>query len=190
MSLPLDFTLETARLRLRRPLEADIPYIFSATRYAGFNDGMLWEPPEKTEELQAAYERSLQSWQSGEGYSFSIEDRETADFLGRISIRKEKEKDVWNIGFWTHPEQQGKGIMSEAVEAVIALGFQTLHAKRIEACHALWNKASEKVLLKNGMTFLRYIEQGFQKKGEWIAENLLGIDREAFLRLQSTKGQA
>jgi RimJ/RimL family protein N-acetyltransferase len=43
------------------------------------------------------------------------------------------------------------------------------------ACHALWNKQSETVLKKNGMSFIEYIPEGFKKKGEWIEENLLGI---------------
>lgn len=178
--LPISFTLKTPRLLLRRPLEADVPHIFSATRYAGFNDGMLWEPPEKIEDMKDSVSNSLQAWESGQGYSFSIEDRETGDFLGRISIRQEKEINRWNIGFWTHPVHQGKGIMTEAAKAVIELGFETLGAQEIIAYHAIWNKASERVLTKNGMSFVKYLEQGFQKRGEWIAENLLMIDKKAF----------
>lgn len=183
MQLPLSFTLTTPRLLLRQPLASDIPHIFSATRYAGFNDGMLWEPPEKIEDMKDSVTKSLKAWESGNGYTFSIELKETRAFAGRIAIRKEKEPDHWNIGFFTHPEHQGKGIMTEAVKAILELGFTTLKAQRIEACHALWNKASEAILKKNGMTFIRYIEKGFQKKGEWVDENLLIIDREKFSAL-------
>lgn len=183
--LPLTFTQTTPRLLLRCPLEADIPHIFSATRYAGFNDGMLWEPPERIEDMKDSLSNSLKAWESGEGYTFSIEEKDTGDFLGRIAIRKTEEPACWNIGFWTHPVHQGKGIMTEAVKAVLELGFTTLGAHRIEACHALWNKASEAVLKKNGMTFVRYIEQGFQKRGEWVAENVLEIDRETFQNVTS-----
>ena len=48
-----------------------------------------------------------------------------------MSIRKEKEEDVWNIGFWTHPSQQGKGYMSEAVEALIRFGFEQLNDRQL-----------------------------------------------------------
>ena len=67
--------------------------------------------------------------------------------------------------------------MSEALKAIIDFGFIRLEADEIEACHALWNKASEKVLQRNGMTFLEYIEKGFQKNGAWVPENLLEIRR-------------
>lgn len=176
--LPLSYQLETNRLLLRIPNESDFPHIFSATRYKGFNDGMPWEPPKDMEELKKPLANTIYNWENGEDFSFSIDDKNSGEFLGRISIRKEDEYHVWNIGFWTHPKHQGKGIMTEACEAILDLGFNVLSAKRIEACHAIWNKASEKVLKKNGMEFKEYIAQGFMKNGAWVEENLLVIHLE------------
>ncbi len=173
--------LETSRLVLKIPSLEEVPFIFSATRFEGFNDGMLWDPPKTEEPIIESYHRNIKAWEEGRGFSFSLYNKSNNDFIGRISIRKEEEKDLWNIGFWTHPEQQGNGYMTEAVSAVLAFGFESLHAQRIEACHALWNKASEKVLKKNGMTFIRYIEKGFLKKEKWIEENLLGINRSRWM---------
>jgi ribosomal-protein-alanine N-acetyltransferase len=177
--LPLSIRLETERLVLRLPKREDIPHIFSATRYEGFNDGMLWEAPETEEELLAPFERTIPAWYAG-NYSFAFESKTDGTFLGRISIRQTKEKDVWNIGYWTHPLHQGQGYMQEAVRAILQLGFERLQAIRIEACYAPWNKASEKVLVHNGFQFQRYIEKGYQKKGKWVPENEVGISREAW----------
>jgi [ribosomal protein S5]-alanine N-acetyltransferase len=77
-----------------------------------------------------------------------------------------------------HPEQQGKGYMTESAKAILELGFTILDAEKIEAFHALWNKKSEKVLKSVGMNFIEYIPQGFIKKGEWVKENKLGITKE------------
>ena len=41
--LPETTTIHTENYRLRIPDESDIDFVFSATRYAGFNDGMQWE---------------------------------------------------------------------------------------------------------------------------------------------------
>lgn len=139
---------------------------------------MLWEAPATMEELVQPLENGLRAWEAGTAYAFTIEDKKTGAFLGRISIRQTDRADVWNIGFWTHPAHQGRGIMSEAAAAVIDFGFDQLEATEFEAFHALWNKASERVLRKNGLRFVRYIEQGFRKKGEWVAENLLSIKRQ------------
>lgn len=178
LNIPKSFQIETPRLRLRIPDQTDFPFVFSATRVKGFNDGMLWEPPPDESELLAPLRRSITAWEKNEGYTFTIEDKETNKFLGRISIRKTSTKNRWNVGFWTHPESQRKGIMTEALKGVLDFGFRELSASQIEACHALWNVASEKVLKRNGMQFDRYIEKGFQKKGEWVEENLLVIDRQ------------
>ncbi|MEM7106242.1 MAG: GNAT family N-acetyltransferase [Bacteroidota bacterium] len=170
--------LKSENLHLRIPSLDDIESTFSATRFPGFNDGMLWEPPKDKSELIAPYHRTIQAWEIGEAYSFTIERKETEDFLGRISIRKTKEDKVWDVGFWTHPAHWGKGIMTEALAIIVKFGFEQLEARRIEACHATWNKASEKVLQKNRMTFVKFIEQGFKKHGKWVPENQYAIEFE------------
>lgn len=186
MPIPKSLVLETPRLRLRLPSLEDLPHIFSATRYPGFNDGMLWEAPEKEEELIRPLENSIQAWEKGIGYTFTIEQRGSDQFLGRVSIRQTDQVGTWNIGFWTHPEHQGKGIMSEAVKVVIDFGFEQLEAQEVEACYALWNKASERVLQKNGMQFVRHIERGFLKKGKWVEENLLAMPKSDWLKFRDS----
>lgn len=138
---------------------------------------MLWDPPNSEYELVAPYENNVKAWAEDSAYCFTIETKEPLAFVGRISIRKKEEKNLWDLGFWTHPKRQGKGYMSEAVQAVIGFGFLELQASRIVACHALWNKPSERVLKKSGMTFIKHIPEGYKKNGKWIEENLLGITR-------------
>lgn len=180
--IPQSYQIETPRFRLKAPSKEDFPYIFSATRYSGFNDGMLWEPPETEDELVKPLQNGLKAWENGEGYAFTVVEKETEQFLGRISIRKTEQQGRWNVGFWTHPESQGNGVMTETLKAVLHFGFEVLEAQKIEACYAIWNKASEKVLKRNSMKFERYIEKGFQKKGKWVEENVLVISREEWER--------
>lgn len=178
MKLSKSYIIETQRCRLRHVSLEDLPHVFSATRYQGFNDGMLWEPPTKEEELIEPYQHSIICWENGEAYTFTIESKESKNFIGRISIRKGEILGVWNIGFWTHPIYQGQGYMTECAQAILDFGFSKLKAEKIVAFHALWNKASERVLQKIGMTFIEYIPQGFMKKREWVAENRLEISHE------------
>lgn len=178
INLPLSTTIETERLLLTCPSLDDIPFIFEASRHPGFNDGMLWDPPVSKKEMIQAFNISIEAWNNGLGYAFTIKDKMTNSFIGRISTRKQAEEGLWNIGFFTVPEFQGHGYMKEATRAIITLGFEKLKAKNQEACYALWNKASEKVLISNGMKFKRYIPKGFQKTGYWVEEFLLGISRE------------
>ena len=177
MTVPQDFVIKSERLYLRIPDSSDFPHLFSATRYEGFNDGMLWEPPTQLSDLEEPLKRAINAWKTGDGYAFTIETITDKEFLGRISIRKTKLDEVYNIGFWIHPKLQGKGYASEAVAAILKFGFETLKAIRIEADYATWNKASEAVLNKNEFKFISFKEKGFQKKGKWIAENLVAINR-------------
>jgi len=184
MIVPKTYKIETENYILRMPNEADIPLVFSATRYKGFNDGMLWNPPQTQEELLAPLKRNIKSWEASEAYTFTIVRKGENQLLGRISIRKTTEKETWDVGFWTHPLAQNQGVMTEGLEGVLRFGFENLQAKRIEACHAIWNIGSEKVLQKNGFKFVKLIAKGFKKEGKWIAENMLAISIEEWKNKQ------
>jgi [ribosomal protein S5]-alanine N-acetyltransferase len=181
--IPTDFTIETARCILRCPSEDDIPHVFAATRFVGFNDGMLWEAPANIDELYKPLQDNLLAWEAGNVFAFTITATHSKIFLGRIGIRRSEQMNIWNIGFWTHPEQQRQGYMTESAKSLMEFGFDRLGAIRIEASHALWNKASQRVLEKIGMKFIEYIPQGFQKQGKWIEENKMGITKEEWLLL-------
>jgi [ribosomal protein S5]-alanine N-acetyltransferase len=179
--IPLDFTINTARCHLRCPSAADIPDVFLATRFAGFNDGMQWEPPDSIDELDRPLQENLLDWAAGTTYCFTIADPNTDRLIGRIGIRKTKQPNIWNLGFWTHPKYQGQGYMTEAAIAAIKFGFEDLGAARIEASYALWNKASQRTLEKVGLRIVRYIPHAFQKKGRWIEANKMEITKQEWL---------
>ena len=181
--IPQDFSIETARCRLRRPSMEDIPDIFAATRFAGFNDGMRWEAPTTMAELDEPFRENSRAWDAGETFTFTIADLSSNRLLGRIGIRQTNFTDVWNLGFWTHPEYQGQGYMTEAAIAIMAFGFDQLNADQIEAGYALWNKSSQRVLEKIGMKFIEYIPHSFQKKGRWIESNKMSINQQEWLAL-------
>ena len=176
MNLSPETVLETARCRLRIARKEDIPFIYSATRYEGFNDGMLWDAPKTEAELVQSHEDGLVAWRDKQSYGFTICRKIDDEPLGRINLRLKSER-VWTIGFWLHPKQQGNGYMIESVKAILELGFATLNAEAIEAYHALWNVKSEKVLKIVGMKFIKHVPQGFVKHGKWVAENKLSISR-------------
>ncbi len=178
MSIPIDYTISTPRLLLKSVAEEDLPFVFDATRYAGFNDGMLWEPPATVEELRPHLQSSADAWINEGNFSFSIWSVDVpAQFIGRISIRKTEIDNVYNIGYWTHPRKQGNGFMTEAVEAILAFGFNKLDALEIVAEYATWNEASGRVLEKVGMNRIAYIAEGFRKKGVWVPEYRMSINR-------------
>jgi ribosomal-protein-alanine N-acetyltransferase len=109
-------------------------------------------------------------------YALVIEAKDSETRIGRISLRR-KENARWNLGFWTHPEFQGQGYMTEAAAAVLTLIFSELGGEVVEAACATWNTSSRRVLEKVGMKFARHEPEGFQKAGEWVAEDIYEIRR-------------
>lgn len=163
-----DEEIATERCRLRYPNETDIPHIWSASQTPNFNDGLAWEPPSSMAEIKEPLRRAQESWVSGKEYSWAIESKESRDFVGWISIRRESGDREWSIGFWVHPAMQGQGFAKECAAAVLEFGLSRLRAKVITATHAKWNSASSRVLHGIGMKPVKTNRGGLDKNHEWI----------------------
>lgn len=182
-----DTTLYTNKYKLRIPNKEDIDFIYSATQYSNFNKWMQWDKPENKEELEDSLKRNIEGWKEGIVYNFTIELKENPSIrLGRITIRQTKEENIWELGYWTHPQYQRRGIMSEVVNEVVNFGFERLKCEEIRGRYAIENKGSEKVLLSNGFKFLKHIEEGFKKSNKWVSENELNL-KEATWRQDKIK---
>jgi ribosomal-protein-alanine N-acetyltransferase len=180
MDIPLHTELETEHCILKCVSEDDVECVWTASRVPGFTDGMLWDPADTKEEIVQFIYTTIEDWKKGEDFGFSIYDKNTEECLGRIGIRirpKEGES-VWNIGYWVHPDQQGKGYATEATKEVINWGFSVLNAKVIKSNHATWNEASGKVLQKAGFKFVEHLDCGFVKHGKEVPEEAYAISRE------------
>lgn len=173
--LPLDYEMRTKRLCLRIPREEDIQKVFTASQFPGFTDGMLWDPPANLEELRGPYERSVQQWIDSIAYQFSIDFE--GELVGRIALRPSDTEGVLDIGYWTHPDHYGKGFMTEAVKAILVLGFETMGADAIIAETAVWNKASQRVLEKLGFRIIDVVKDGFVKGDSVCDDIIFRLDR-------------
>jgi RimJ/RimL family protein N-acetyltransferase len=77
--------------------------------------------------------------------------RETPeDLRGAISIEWHEEKQCAELGYWLAKPLWGKGLMTEAVAAVVEHAFTIAHIDHLVACFFKDNPASGKVLLRNG----------------------------------------
>ena len=178
MKIPFTTALTSLHYKLRMSDESDVDFTYSATRYPGFNDGMPWDPPNHKDVILNSLKKTPKRWKEGTDFGFTIESiAAQPERLGRISIRQKTHGEIWDVGYWTHPAHHSKGIMTEVLGAILDFGFTTLQAEKITASCATWNKASEKVLTNNGFKFIKHIEQGFQKKGQWVSENQFAITR-------------
>jgi ribosomal-protein-alanine N-acetyltransferase len=158
--------LSTARLTLRAARATDAaPFrtllaIPEVTRFSNWPDAPT----------QAQAERSMR-WMvkinaSRRGCAWIIEDRKTHRLIGAVRFNHfDKKWRVGEIGYELHPDFWGRGLMTEAVGAVIACGYQTFRLNRIEAWTLPGNGASDRVLEKCGFRYEGTLRQrAFFKK--------------------------
>lgn len=179
--IPLDTVLRSARCRYRIVREEDALHSWTASRYEGFCDGMAWEAPTSMDELQGHAADVVQRWRAGSEYAFAIETGDGGAYLGRISIRRTDAPEVWDLGFWVHPDHQWRGYGTEASARLLGFGFETLRARRMTAAAATWNTPSHRLLESLGMRRVGTNPRGFRKKGRWVEEAIYVIEREAWL---------
>lgn len=84
----------------------------------------------------------------------------TCDFPVFIESRKTAE-----VGYILNSSYWGRGIMPEAVKALIRVGFERFDLNRIQVCHSPRNTKSRRVIEKCGFTY-EGIARGFIPVGE------------------------
>ena len=89
--------------------------------------------------------------------------------VGRINLSVlGKARKTAELGYRIGENVTNLGYASEAVKLVLDKAFHTYGLHKIIAGTATDNLASQRVLLKNGFTFSKIIENDFQMNNEWI----------------------
>ena len=98
--------------------------------------------------------------------------------VGRINLSVlEGDRKTAELGYRIGENVSNLGYASEAVKLVLDKAFTTYGFNRIIAGTATGNLASQRVLLKNGFTFSRMIENDLQIHNEWVHTAVFEIRR-------------
>jgi ribosomal-protein-alanine N-acetyltransferase len=103
-------------------------------------------------ELAKTLARHRRAWRRDEAYNFLVFPRGAARLLGRVSL-VHVARGVWqnaHVGYLIDEAEQGKGLTTEAVGAVIRFAFETLHLHRLQAAIMPRNAKSIRVIEKLG----------------------------------------
>ena len=186
--------LETDRLLLRRLLPQDAPQMYenwandpAVTRF------LRWEPhksPAETRELLSAW---AELYPNPDYYQWAMVEKATGQVFGSISVYnallgepQQKAKwpgldlsgGIWEPGYCIGQKWWGKGFTTEALQAVLQFGFDTLNLNRIEAQHESDNPASGRVMEKAGMIHEGRLRQRVYNKGRYADVELYAILRQ------------
>ena len=167
--------LRTSRLELSfgRPEDADVlfPFVHGEEGRA-VTDTLLWDGPDHPDELRAYFRGGgTQTFGSG-GYHWLVRDRdgsitgEPGRAIGSIGIRPAGRPGAGDIGYWLAPPYWNRGLMAEAVAALVTHSFDHWGCTVVTADVFTFNPAGRRLLEKLG--FRRVGEQAGRhtKRGE------------------------
>ena len=101
--------------------------------------------------------------------------------VGRINlITLENDKKIAEIGYRIGENYNNKGYASEAVKMSLDRGLNPYGLDKIIAGTATDNVASKKVLIKNGFSFIKVIEQDVKVNNKWIDTEIFEIKKSYF----------
>lgn len=145
--------LETKRLILRKFKTEDAEDMFKnwasdpeVTRF------LTWPAHQDISVTRALLADWISQYAESSCYNWAIELRETGEVIGNISaVKIHEEVEAADLGYCMGRAWWGKGIMPEAVEAILAFFFQKVGMNRVAACHDTRNPKSGRVMEKAGM---------------------------------------
>lgn len=151
--------LETKRLILRNIVVADGPSVYECCKDEYVGPAAGWLPHPSVEYSRDIIKNILMR---EETYGICYKDNE--DIIGCISLSfgKESVLDILHnegeIGFWLGRNYWGKGIMAEALEAVLSHGFMDLRLKAIYGAYFQENIKSKNVFERCNFTYNRTLK--------------------------------
>lgn len=146
--------VETDRLVLRQRTIDDVPDMFAyvSLENVAYPAGL---PPIATMEdeydyFENRYYQNLEKANLPSGYGITVKGSD--HIIGSCDFNHRHEDDVFEIGYMLHPDFWGRGYMTEAVSALIEIGFTLLNLHKVEIrCYGS-NKQSQRVAEKLGFT--------------------------------------
>jgi ribosomal-protein-alanine N-acetyltransferase len=155
----LSTRIVTERLILRPPRTSDVPEVRRALR-ANTAHLRPWsvapapgEDPASLTSVSRSVLRHRREWKRGQSFVLFVSPREDETrIIGRVALGGVLRGAFQNayLGYWIDAEQQGRGLMTEAVRAATTFAFGMAALHRVQAAVMPANKASLRVLEKAG----------------------------------------
>ena len=170
--------LMTPWLRLRRLTMRDAQDIFRYSRDPEVARHVLWDAHRTVGDSRAYLRYMLRRYRGHEPASWGIEYLETGRIIGTIGFMWiQEDNNAAEVGYSLARDCWGKGIMTEALRAVLQYGFDEMNLNRIEAQHETTNPASGAVMRKCGMQKEGTLRQRLFNKGRYVDVDLYAILR-------------
>ena len=168
--------IETDRLLLRRVNVSDQHEIFFLRSDAVVLKYLDKEPSPSIAETVQYIEKIGDLIVHNESILWGITLKGNPKIIGTICFwRMMKEHFRAEIGYVLHPAFQAKGIMHEAITAVLHYGFNTMKLHSVEARVNIENSASIRLLENSGFVREGYFKEDFFFRGQFLDTGVYSI---------------
>ena len=187
VAVSLDVRLDAKRVVLRAPRATDIAELRGLLiRNAEHLRPWSPSPPPGTNpagftELGRSIARHRRDWKAGSGYVFVMQLRAPREpIVGRIALTSVTRGPFQSaqLGYWMDAGHVRRGLMSEAVDAMLGFAFEGLGLHRLQAAVMPSNHASRSILQKRGFREEGYAERYLRIAGKWEDHVLYGLTLE------------
>jgi len=169
--------LESQRLKLRRITPEDCENLHQymnhpqVQRSTSFEAQTLLFPARLYRYFAECYERLRD-------IHLAIELQQSCSVIGVCSLQHwDRLQGKARLGYLLSPEYWHQGYATEAARALIQFGFESLQLNRIEARCSQDNPASERVLQKCGLTYVKMMPTGSREPNKEEMLKLYAINR-------------
>lgn len=161
--------IKTRRLVLRRVRMTDAPALFEL-RSSKVVLKYIDRPRHRSvKETKALIKLILGLEKKGSAVNWAITLKGDDILIGNICLWNiKKEHHRAELGYMLHPDHYGKGIMSEAIKAVLEVGFKKYKLHSVEAIVNPKNKVSIHLLEKNKFRREAYYKENYYFKGKFL----------------------
>jgi RimJ/RimL family protein N-acetyltransferase len=190
---PIEFTtIETARLRLRRFGDADLPAFIAYRNDPDVARYQSWDGISEAEAVAFVREQqTAPAGEPGEGLQIAVERKDSGRLIGDCFFKVvEDDPRQAEIGYTLAREAQGHGFATEAVAALLTWAFPTFDLHRVIAITDVKNTGSVALLERLGLRREAHFRENIWFKGAWGDEYLYAILRDEWsgARQASTPG--
>ncbi|HET8569732.1 MAG TPA: GNAT family protein [Candidatus Limnocylindria bacterium] len=162
--------IATERLLLRRMRMDDADAVFEYARDPDVARFTSWYPHSSVEDSRRFLEWIVASYERGDGANWGIELRAERRFVGTIGFGVSPTHRSAEVGYALARPLWGRGLVTEALVAVLDLAFGTVGLHRVIARCEPENTGSWKVMKKVGMTF-----EGIQREAFYAKERFADL---------------
>jgi len=170
--------IELENLILRKFKDSDAEDFLEYVSDAKTLEYLGWEKPSQS--IQDA-RNEIYNYALARPGIYAIEQKSNAKCIGEIGLALNIPNERATVSYLLNRKYWGRGIMSEALNALLKLCFEKLELNRVEADHFIGNEASGRVLEKCGLRKEGIARGVFKDKGVFRDEVRYGILRSEWM---------